>query len=90
MSRVLLFVQTGDEQPKCMRAWDGDPDMIGAHPWHDWRAAWIEWLLQHRWWLVECENAEAGRLLIQESLCNKKVMVRGRIFAAHNARRKGE
>lgn len=71
--KVLLFVQTGDERPKCVGSgsWlartgpfmecvqairDGR-DVLQSQ--QEWRAANAD-----RWWLVECENADAGRLII--------------------------
>lgn len=73
MSRILLFVQTGDTRPTCVRirkrvvflvvvlpAASATRDLL-LGPWTSAR---------DRWWLVECENAEAGRSLIAESLWN--------------------
>ena len=62
--KVLLFVQTGDARPKCV-AWDlsGRASCVeffsGFRRWERVRER------PHRWWLVECESAEAGRRLIE-------------------------
>lgn len=78
MSRILLFVQTGDTRATC--AWwsnDGErPPVTPSGQLYALRfklgsAADAVACGQHpadRWWLVECENAEAGRSLIAESL----------------------
>lgn len=74
MSRKLLFTQTGDERPKCV----GRTGPLGEVPWArcpaGLKAASAEYGLSSeqqravesadRWWLVECESAEAGRALI--------------------------
>lgn len=74
MSRVLLFVQTGDARPMCV----GRVGPLGEIPWTrcpaGLKAESAEYGLslaqQHevesadRWWLVECENADAGRAVI--------------------------
>lgn len=53
MSRVLLFTQAGSERPKCIRSYREEPLFNDA--------------LDHDgpWWLVECENADAGREIIE-------------------------
>lgn len=58
--KVLLFVQNGDARPKCVLH-----DVVERH------GAWcLSWRARDRqaaadrWWLVECENAEAGRDVI--------------------------
>lgn len=69
--RVLLFVQAGSERPKVARlryqAWlkrgDGtaiSDQRIGEHA--------VRWAPDgwDRWWLVECENADAGRAAIAQ------------------------
>ena len=76
MSRVLLFTQTGDARPKCVRAfapgneYQRNPARFASHletfshikpmPYRDLRLAYDA----DRWWLVECANAEAGRGVI--------------------------
>jgi len=78
VSRVLLFVQTGDGRPKCCRSTvvsslylqpeHGDP-----RQWFNCTGRWWvsqEWWNKHgrnadRWWLVECENAAQGRVIIE-------------------------
>ena len=61
--RTLLFVQTGDARPKCV-AWDlsGRASCVeffsGFRRWERVRER------PHRWWLVECEDADAGRAII--------------------------
>jgi hypothetical protein len=65
MSRVLLFVQSGDARPKMSRSWrsgsvecpDGDEIRCALAIRSD-----ID-----RWWLVECENANAGRATIADA-----------------------
>src|SRR5580765_5071473 len=59
MSRVMLFVQDRDELPKVTRSWRSwrpEPDV-------EWVPKLLAWRAQ-RWWLVECENADAGRRAI--------------------------
>lgn len=76
MSRVMLFVQTGEGRPKCMGSYAGwsRPD-FAPQQFAAWRGkeagakaanggAFYQALIADRWWLVECENAEAGRLII--------------------------
>lgn len=67
--KVLLFVQTGDARPKCYagvcdaargRGWiegDGSGFVFTA------RAALAK-AAADRWWLVECANADLGRMAI--------------------------
>jgi hypothetical protein len=54
VSRVLLFVQTGDGRPKCVGRYS---EGLTARQCEHRSAA-------DRWWLVECENADAGRKVI--------------------------
>ena len=62
--KVLLFVQTGDERPKVSPTTaiqrstllTGKPGGPGSA---------LPTLVHVRWWLVECENAEAGRATIE-------------------------
>ena len=60
--RVLLFVQTGDGRPKRFKdftPWQrDDPKWLGV------AKDYADGVACDRWWLVECENAEAGRTLI--------------------------
>lgn len=63
--RTLLFVQTGDARPKvggeytyrAAQRYAGDSEM--------WMrvTALGKWMAD-RWWLVECEDADAGRAII--------------------------
>lgn len=78
MSRVLLFVQTGAWRPKCVPAtvvgavvWPRRSRRGEVREWFNlaarwWirRSAWARIRHADRWWLVECENAEAGRQII--------------------------
>ena len=69
MSRVLLFVQTGDGRPKsrmAIREYWTHPERFAIHlkVWSadpdapgDMQAA----ELADRWWLVECKDADDGR-----------------------------
>lgn len=80
MSRVMLFVQTGEARPKCV----GRVGPLGEVPWTlcpaGVKASQAEHGLSHnqqhaidsadRWWLVECENAEDGRFVIE---CDREV-----------------
>ena len=65
MSRVLLFVQNVWPlgRPKCVHRFPPVFRYI--------KGGWEEWAVEYsktkgvdRWWLVECENAEAGRHII--------------------------
>ena len=75
MSRVLLFVQTGDGRPKCVGklASPGTVGSLGPQTASLYEHAFGYWISPgkqgdrdraDRWWLVECENAEAGRAMI--------------------------
>ncbi len=76
MSRVLLFVQTGDGRPKCLRApteyWD-HPNRVEAqvaiwraavNPTNEPSATVKRLIAADRWWLVECPSADVGRVAI--------------------------
>jgi len=72
MSRVLLFVQTGDARPKCAPTprllTDRDAqhvrEMFESKPTAK-SPTWMRVLgAADRWWLVECANADAGRRLL--------------------------
>jgi hypothetical protein len=66
----MLFVQTGDGRPKfvclCQPFAIGSGIVIGPEPGyrvsleHSYKLSGAD-----RWWLVECENAEAGRRVIE-------------------------
>lgn len=73
--KVLLFVQTGDARPKALttpneysrrpqclagqlRAWSGK-SVQTVHATNG--GAFAQAFAADRWWLVECENAKAGR-----------------------------
>lgn len=72
-SRVMLFVQTGAGRPKCVARLaaglrtDYYAEAVhfknGMVAWPLARQSWSS-AVADRWWLVECENAEAGRALI--------------------------
>lgn len=76
MSWVLLFVQTGDGRPKCAGrpASGGSLVSMGYASRRTYTKAIEGWWLSpgkqnatkhaDRWWLVECENADAGRACI--------------------------
>lgn len=57
MSRALLFVQNGTAKPKVLAtgARNEAAARLAAEP----HGRYFD-----RWWLVECENAEAGRRII--------------------------
>jgi hypothetical protein len=93
VSRVLLFVQSGDGRPK----FEGLLGPLGRVPWQR-RPAALKTALgeygistgqQHaieaadRWWLVECANADAGRDVIAVSTLpdEKRWPVNGHILA---------
>lgn len=80
MSRVLLFTQQGSERPKAAIApaeWAEHPKRVAAHmaAWRGrdpsrvppFRTSLQRVLCANRWWLCECENADAGREIIEES-----------------------
>lgn len=73
--RVLLFVQTGDARPKSI---GGNRRLDGEALNGRWDSRAIARAMQElaiteevsaigadRWWLVECENADAGRAAIE-------------------------
>jgi hypothetical protein len=78
MSRVLVFTQAGDKRPvawKCPHEYRDKPGRMAAHiaEWRDYPPLKLLSLgvlgkacLADRWWLVECENAEAGRRYIKD------------------------
>ena len=58
--KVLLFVQAGDGQPKCEGSWRNfTPDNFRV-------VLRRQDERKERWWLVECEHADAGRLTIAQ------------------------
>jgi len=63
VSRVLLFVQTGDGRPKCFSS-HGVNRSLYTDGWRLSESALTAQGAADRWWLVECENAEAGRRVI--------------------------
>jgi len=63
VSRVLLFVQTGDGRPKCFSS-HGVNRSLYTDGWRLSESALTAQGAADRWWLVECENAEAGREVI--------------------------
>jgi hypothetical protein len=72
MSRVLLFVQTGSKRPKsrmAIREYWHHPERFAKHieAWrgHSGRPSdMFEAMAADRWWLVECESADDGRIII--------------------------
>jgi len=78
--KVLLFVQTGEGRPKCVKTW---------RTWKPSGESWV-WLgasSGDRWYVVGCENAEAGRDIIAESGEGHPKWRRAHLDAAHMARR---
>jgi hypothetical protein len=61
--KALLFVQTGDARPTRFKQypheWAASPDFL-----NDVRD-YADNVKCDRWWLVECENAKAGRTIIR-------------------------
>jgi hypothetical protein len=92
MSRVLLFVQSGDARPTCRGEWCRQPSTYanlhtgapsGTKKQRTAKRA------ADRWWLVECMDADAGRAIIAENCGSDPVAVRmgphvvtGRILAS--------
>lgn len=61
--KTLLFVQTGDGRPKCVPTMRYERERLFSVP--GWTPAHSDIGGDHdRWWLVECENADAGRRVI--------------------------
>lgn len=59
--KVLLFVQSGDARPKCVRERVlryANGDIMWGPRWSDAKHR------ADRWWLVRCKNADEGRRLI--------------------------
>lgn len=63
MSRVLLFVQTGDARPKCAKSF-GDRRHNALNYFEAVRKRLGENGQPTRAWLVECESADLGRMAI--------------------------
>lgn len=65
--KVLLFVQTGDGRPKCVSVGRKASTAALCFQRDEFRNAQTSGPKDFvpRWWLVECENAEAGRTLIE-------------------------
>lgn len=59
--KVMLFVQTGDARPKC--ASRETPCRVNGEWWYS-RWASEAKAAADRWWLVECANADEGRMII--------------------------
>jgi len=81
MSRVLLFVQNdwNGRPPRCIKQFGGDSAraLVYVSKARTWNHA------ADRWWLVECENAQAGRVIIEHA--GKPVLphpLAGRILAS--------
>lgn len=87
--KVLLFVQTGDARPKV--AWQPRGFFIG-----EWRPSDVlaaapvgvcRKMGDNAWWLVECANAEEGRLLIAQLAISESLRtVPGRVLASGGRR----
>lgn len=96
--RVLLFVQNGDGQPKCASPATMDRPALAptwecaklnndggdGNWWWFYRGAVLKMLRADRWWLVECENAEDGRVVIMQErvLPEGIVSTLGRVLAS--------
>jgi len=93
MSRVLLFVQNGNARPKRIATLTRARAIfyrdVGQEPDADeslLMLTGIQSAIQQaadRWWLVECENAQAGRVIIEHA--GKPVLphpLAGRILAS--------
>ncbi len=61
--KVLLFVQTGDTRPKCVKRFPPVLRHIKSG-WEEWSVEYSKTATADRWWLVECENADEGRTII--------------------------
>lgn len=89
--RKHLFVQTGDSQPKCMKrsaGWAYEGDWLNTVPP---LAEHIRdrLLVTDRWWLVECDSADAGREVIRyhhEAGAVSAPMPKGSILASGGKR----
>lgn len=68
MSRVLLFVQTGDARPKCVKQFGEDKARGLQYLGHLVRPESGRWL----YWLVECRNAADGRMCVEASEASTK------------------
>lgn len=69
--KVLLFVQSGDARPKVAYSNQASLRYMATCSQRTLNAVYAP--LKSRWWLVECENAEAGRTII----ANHAAVVRG-------------
>ena len=61
--KVLLFVQTGDARPKCVKSF-GDRRHNAMNYFNAIRPKFGTSGQPDSGWLVECENADAGRAII--------------------------
>ena len=77
--RSMLFVQTGDARPKSIRE-GGGPCLINGKPFVG-LAQQQAMNSSDRWWLVECDNAEHGRSIIESE---------GRLMRCRECGRVGE
>ena len=82
MSRVLLFVPSKlDGRPSCGRSF-GESTCYNQTRGRE----YAEKFLRCRWWLVECENADAGRMVIEcehpTKQCDYHCGDHGRILAS--------
>ena len=81
--KVFLFVQTGDARPKVLkRATKGYVKAAILDRCEAGRESWRTHNQIDRWWLVECDSPEDGRLLLaQLSIGESCRTVAGRIIA---------
>lgn len=63
--KVLLFVSSGDARPKVAYSNQASLRYMATCSQRTLNAVYAP--LKSRWWLVECENAEAGRAIIHDS-----------------------
>ena len=76
--RTLLFVRVGDGRPKCVKQFGSDKARGLQYLGHLVRPEQGRWL----YWLVECENAEAGRRVIAGGVLRGGNRFDGRILAS--------
>ncbi len=69
--KVLLFVQTGDARPKCVKSF-GDRRHNAINYFNAIKPRLGSEGQPERAWLVECANAEAGRTCIEATVASTK------------------
>ncbi len=68
MSRVMLFMQSGDSRPKCVKQFGADKARGLEYIGHLVRPEAGTWL----YWLVECVNADMGRTCVEAHVASTK------------------